>query len=236
MREIETLMQKKIDTSKLRAAIRRMGKDDVYHLLDRAIDLLSQQGLRRMVKGYLNPEKLEIEDGGKRDLLQEIRDFRDASLGGKYYEPFDVNWKNCSEKSRGTEAWIADFHRHLDGCVKMVKAKVYPAAKEGFAILFSLLRKIDEDQDEILFFADDGGVWEMGIDWRGMLPVWFRCLAAASGPDEYAREVTAAIRAFVHYDQKWFIPAARRAGTPDQRKRLMEIVAAGPESGARSGS
>jgi len=209
-----------------------MPKDDVFHLLDRAIDLLSQQGLRRLVKGYINPIQLEVDGEVRTDFLKEIREFQNVSLRGKYYESFAVNWKNCSEKSRGTEAWIADIHRHLDGCMKIAKAKMHAEAKEGFAILFSLLRKIDEDQDEILFFADDGGLWEFGIDWRGMLPVWFRCLAATSGPDDYAREVTAAIRDFAHEDRNWLLPRARRAGTPDQRKRLGELIASVPDSGA----
>ncbi|MBN1421412.1 MAG: hypothetical protein JXP34_21745 [Planctomycetes bacterium] len=130
----------------------------------------------------------------------------------------------------------ANSHRHLDGCLKCAKAKAYSDAKEGFGILFSLLRKIDEGRDEILFFADDGGIWEFGIDWRGMLPAWFRCLAATSGSEEYAREVTAAIRDFAHYDEKWLIPRARRLGTHEQRTRLMEIVAVATSGIAEHGT
>jgi hypothetical protein len=82
-----------IDPEKVRAAVRRIKKDQVFCLLDRAIDLLSQKGLLALVKGYINPRDLRPDTDAAVDLLAAIRDFEKRSLRGDYYEPFDYNYK-----------------------------------------------------------------------------------------------------------------------------------------------
>ncbi len=39
------------------------------------------------------------------------------------------------------------------------------AGCQVFEVIFSLLRHIDECTDDILFFADEGGSWEVGVNW-----------------------------------------------------------------------
>jgi hypothetical protein len=210
----------RIDPEKVRAAIRRMRKDQVFCLLDRAVDLLSQQGLLALVEGYVNPRDLRPESEAAQDMLAAIRKFEETSLHRGYYEPFDVTYKNCNELSRGTETWKADFERLLKACVRKAKARDFAEAREGFAILFSLLRRLDESSDEILFFGDEGGSWMMGIDWSAVLPAWFRCLASTAKPEEYARQCTEVMDCFVHYDREDFLALARRLAPPEQRRAL----------------
>ena len=104
-------------------------------------------------------------------------------------------------------------------------AKLPPA---GFELLFPLLRKLDEEPDDIIFFADEGGLWQVGVEWESVLPAYFRSLAALATPEEYARDATSAIRDFADQDQKRFLGAARRAATAAQRRALQG--AAGPGS------
>jgi len=86
--------------------------------------------------------------------------------------------------------------------------------------LLGLLRRIDEDPDGVLFFADEGGVWQLGVDWRGLLPAYFRCLADESSPDVFVQRAKTANDDFVRIDRPWFIAAAARAARPAQRTAL----------------
>jgi hypothetical protein len=65
---------------------------------------------------------------------------------------------------------------------------------QAFEIIFSLLGKIDECTDDILFFADEGGSWQVGVDRENVLPAWFRVLSATAGPSEYARSITTLLK------------------------------------------
>ena len=40
----------------------------------------------------------------------------------------------------------------------------------------------------MVFFADEGGSWQVGVDWKSVLPADFRCLAETAGPEEFARK------------------------------------------------
>ncbi len=159
-----------IDRQKVLAAIRRMGSEYVFYMLDDAITLLPQTKLRRLIKQYLNPAELRPDGARKENLLADVKAFQKASLTGKYYQAFAVNSKNYTEKSSGTLAWIADCRRVLERCVAQSKKEDPATVCQAFEIIFSLLSKIDECTDDILFFADEGGSWQVGVDWENVLP------------------------------------------------------------------
>jgi hypothetical protein len=82
-----------IDRDKLRAAIRKLGREYVFYMLDDAIDLLPPAKLHKIVKKYLDLRRLrpDGEKPTKVDLLAEVKAFEKASLAGEYYESFDVD-------------------------------------------------------------------------------------------------------------------------------------------------
>jgi hypothetical protein len=80
-----------IDRDKLRAAIRRMGGEYVFYMLDDAITLLSQTKLRKLIAQYLNPVELRADGAGEKNVLADVKAFQKASLAGKYYQAFSVN-------------------------------------------------------------------------------------------------------------------------------------------------
>lgn len=43
-----------------------------------------------------------------------------------------------------------------------------------------LIDPIDEDLDDIVSFADEGGTWAIGVDWTRVLRPWFRVLSATT--------------------------------------------------------
>jgi len=97
-----------VDRAKLRARIRKLPKDDIYRLLDRAIDLIAPSKMPKLLEGYFHPEALHADGSPAQSLLEDVKAFHAASLSGEYYEDFDVNSKNFMQKSRGTEAFVAD--------------------------------------------------------------------------------------------------------------------------------
>ena len=211
-----------IDRDKLRAAIRRMGSEYVFYMLDDAITLLPQTKLRKLIAQYLNPAELRPHGERKGNLLADVKAFQKASLTGKYYQPFSVNSKNYTEKSSGTLAWIAGCCRLLERCVAHSKKEDPATACQAFEIIFSLLSKIDEGTDDILFFADEGGSWEVGVDWESVLPAWFKVLSATAGPSEYAQGITTVLKRHYKHGRIKMFAVARKIATPAQRQALPE--------------
>jgi hypothetical protein len=211
---------RKIDLDKLRVAIQGLSDEQVRYILEEAIDMLSQAKLIKLVKPFVDPAQLRPDNRAGGSLLADVKAFREASLAGEYYETFNVNSKNYREKSRGTRTWIAECERLFGRCVAAV-GKTEPAEIcQAFDILFVLLDRLDEGDDDIIFFADEGGSWEVGVDWEKVLPAWFACLAATTEPDEYARCVTQAIEKHGSYRREKYLAGARKVATPAQRQAL----------------
>ena len=131
-----------------------------------------------------------------------------------------VNSKNCMEQSTGTTAFIAEYRRLLDRCVTEEKKAKPAEAREAFDILFGLLDYIDECNDDVIFFADEGGSWQVGVDWERVLPPWFRVLSATASPEEYAERITALLEHHYNYGRDKMLAVARKTATPEQRKAL----------------
>jgi hypothetical protein len=213
-----------IDRGKLRAAIRKLGDESVFYMLDEALDLLPQSKLLKLVKRYVDPSKLQPHGDGQGNLLSDVKAFEKASLAGEYYESFAVNSKNFMEKSPGTRAWIAECHRLLDRCVAHGK-KGHPfEVRRAFDIIFGLLDRIDECLDDVIFFADEAGSWQVGIEWEKALPAWFRALSTTAAPEEYAGRITALLKHHYAYGSAKMLAIARKIATPEQRQALADVI------------
>ena len=105
------------------------------------------------------------------------------------------------EKSKGTDAFIAEFERLIAKCVRAAAKGPRGNVRKAFELLFALLRRLDTDSNDVVFFADEGGSWQVGVDWRVALAGYFQCLADVASADEFAREVDRAIRDFSEYDR-----------------------------------
>ena len=66
-----------------------------------------------------------------------------ASLA-RIYEDFSVNSKNYMSKSRGTEAFIAEFERLTNACVRAAGKGPRSHVRKTFELLFDFLRRLDE--------------------------------------------------------------------------------------------
>ena len=175
-----------IDRDKLRAEVRKLGNEYVFSMLDDAIELLPLAKLHKIAKKYLDLKRLrpDAEQATRPSLLTDVKRFEKASLAGEYYESFGVNSQNYTQKSAGTSAWIAEYLRLLDHCVINAKKSNPAEVREAMDILFGLLNHIDQGQDDVIFFADEGGSWQVGVDWAQVLPVWFKVLSATAEPEQ----------------------------------------------------
>ena len=214
------MARSQIDPEKIRVFIRSLRKDDLAHLLDRAIDFVPRTKLPKLVDGLADPGQFQPEDSSARDLLEAVSRFQAASERGDYYDGFDVNSKNFMEMSRGTETWIAECERLYDRCVEQVSRGGYAEMREALEILFGLLRRIDEGTDDILFFADEGGSWLVVVAWEKVLPAWFESLVPATNPEEYAEAVVGVIDEFDDSHRNKHLREARRVASPAQKKAL----------------
>ena len=214
------------DRNKLRAAVRKLAREEIFYMLDDAIDLLPPSKLHKIAGKYLDlkPLQPDREKATKSSLLSNVKAFAKASLAGEYDECFSVNSKNYREQSTATTAWIAECHRLLDRCVTQQK-KGYPAeVRQAFDIIFGLLDHINEGKDDIIFFADEGGSWQVGVDWDLVLPAWFKVLSATVAPKGYAGRIATLLEHRYGYGRDKMIAVARKAATPDQRKALAEVT------------
>ena len=217
-----------IDRDKLRAAVRKLGNEYVFYMLDDAIELLPPAKLHNLAKKYLDLKRLhpDAKEATTPSLLADAQCFQKASLAGEYYESFNVNSKNYMEQSAGTRAWIAEYLRLLDRCVSSAKGSDLAEVREAMDILFGLLDHIDECLDDVIFFADEGGSWQVGVDWAKVLPVWFKALSATAEPDEYAKRIKDVLSRHYSYGRDKMFALARRTATPDQGKALAKVKGA----------
>ena len=128
------------------------------------------------------------------------------------------------QRSEGTETFIAEFERQLRRCIRAAAKAPRAPARQAFELLLALLRRIDEGNDDVIFFADEGGSWAVGVDWREALPVYFQCLADSAAPEEFASAVDGAIRDFAEYQRAAQLTAARRVANAEQRATLRAVA------------
>jgi hypothetical protein len=226
-----------IDRDKLRLAVRKLGDEYVRYMLDDAIELLPPTKLHKIAKKYLDlrPLRPDPEKATEATLLAEVKLFEKASLAGEYYDSFAVNSKNHTQQSAGTSSWIAAFRRLLDRCVAGAKTENPTDVRKAMDILFGLLAHIDECHDDVVFFADEGGSWQVGVDWARVLPAWFKVLSVTAEPEDFAEQITALLSRHYSYGRDKMLAVARRTATPPQRKALAEAESGHARTGNRGG-
>jgi hypothetical protein len=211
-----------LDREKLRTAIRKMGDDYIFYMLDDAITLLPEAKLRNLVEYYLDATAFCADGTRKRNLLADARSFQKASLSGSYYNGSAGRGKNREEDPIETLSWIAECRRLLDRCAKQTPKRNAAEVCQAFEIVFGLLDHIDEGHDDVISFADEGGSCQMGFDWEKVLPAWFRVLSATVDPADYAHRIGAFLNRHCAFGRTRMLAVARNTATPAQRQALPE--------------
>jgi hypothetical protein len=198
----------KFNRNQVRRAIRQMGDEYIFYLLDDAISLLSDAQLRDLIAPYMDPEQF-VADDEKEDLLNEVLAFQRASLAGEYCEEPPTRRANWGENSRATISWIADFRRLLDRCVAESKSTSGAELCKAFEILFGLLDSLDDGTGEGMVFAEECGSWMVGVEWNRVMPAWFQVLAASTEASVFARCAETMIARRCHIEKAEMLALAR---------------------------
>jgi hypothetical protein len=220
-------VKRTVDPKRLRSALGKLTRRDLLVVLDRALAHVPNHGLAAVVDGFIALDDLVAVGSKKRvRVIDKVKAFDRASRRGEYYDSFNVNSRNFMEKSEGTEEWIAECKALLEDVLRLSSAGDAAEAREAFELIFALLRRLNEGEDDIIFFADEAGSWQVGVDWSRVLPAYFRSLAATAPAEEYARLAVAVVRDFVHHDAAKYLSRARGAGTKEQKAAMRTLVPA----------
>lgn len=175
----------------------RLDRGDLLLLFARALKSTKPGDLESIFVDYARPE--EVGDAEKQEpkpLLDAARAFTAAAMRGDFYEQFAVNWRNSTQRSDRTHEFEARLQLLLDRCAEEVADGDPIEVVASYELIFTLLRAIEKWDRDIVFFADEGGVWQFGINWRRVLPPYLRCLVKTVGSAEFGRRAMAVIEDF----------------------------------------
>jgi len=219
------MARKRIDWETLEPALRKRKKEELLKVLRDAYQALSASDVVSVFGAYVDFTTLDLQSSSRKSmaqhrLLEAVQNFHAKSLAGQYYESFQVNSKNFMEKSEGTELWISECNQLFDKCVEFSGQGHHAEVHSAMDLLFELLAQLDTGSDEIIFFADEPGSWQVGINDDKVLPAYFTSLAAVAEPEDYAVRVMEVIKEHGSYASENFFEAARKAANEAQRKAL----------------
>ena len=205
----------------LRADLRTLNRGSLLIIAERAIELLPATQLNALLCDFVQlPAPTAEADNAPASLFDEVRAFYDAAMTGKYYETVEINNRGRQEHSKSTDAFISEFDRLLRSCIRATVQEMHSETRSSFELLLSLLRHIGDGHDDVLFFADDGGVSDFGVNWRTALPAYFNCLSKTSSPEEFARSVDFSIENFSPPDRPHLLAEARNIANVAQRMTM----------------
>jgi hypothetical protein len=208
-----------IDRQKLRAQLRELDRGALLVLLERALDRISDTSTFEVVRDYLRPAQLPSATPAP-PLLDEVLAWSKAALAGAYYEDYLVTSSNFDLHSNSVDHFIADFDRLLARVLSSVETESAADVREMIELMIAPLRRLDEGMDDVLFFGDEGGSWQIGVNWDEVFSIYFRVLAETATPDEFAYEVHRIIDDFEHSDRPKHLERARGCGNTVQRAAL----------------
>lgn len=211
------------DLTKLRNELRGLRRCDLLIIAERAAELVPKTNLEALLGDFMHVDVLVVPGSKRAPLIEEVQKFYSESRDGRYFESFEVNSKNFMDRSRGTDAFVAELDRQLRQCVQAVGLQPGLSVCEAFEVIFRLLRHIDEVHDDVVFFADEAGSWQLGINWRMVFHAYFRCLVETISPEEFARTVDQMIGAFAEHERPLHLRTAYRVAPAAQQAALRAL-------------
>lgn len=204
------------DLEKLRAELRSLRRGDLLKIAERATQLLHGAELEGLLGDFMKLEVVVEGESPQVPLIEDVQRFYRESLEGLYFDEIEATAKHRLEHSRGTDAFMAEMDRLLRRCAHRSTLEPSTSVCDAFELLLQLLRHIDEGHDDVVFFSDEPGSWQFGIDWLTVLPAYFRCLAESVSPADFAISVEEVIRNFAEHERPRYMNAAHQAAKTAQ--------------------
>ena len=190
-------------------------------IAERATELLPTRKLNALLADFMPLN--EVTSSARVSLIDDVRLFHAASLAGEYHEECRGHSNKVDDQSKRTDVFIAEFDRLTRRCIRAAKTAPPLAVREAFELLFELLRHIDKANDEIIFFADEGGSRDIGVDWRLVFPAYFRCVGETASAHVFVQVVDHVIRDFADDQRPQYLQIARRVANPAQKAALRAL-------------
>lgn len=186
-----------INHEKAFSVLTRLSRGDLLTILAKLLLRLKPGDLEAAFSDYARPAELgDVDPQPRQPLLDVTREFTEAAMRGAYYEDFAVNWRNSTQTSGGTQEFEARLDLLFDRFIDESTTGDAFEVCASYELIFDLLREIDKFEKDIVFWADEGGVWNFGIPWRRVLPPYFRCLMKTA-PTECRAKAKAVIDTLV---------------------------------------
>lgn len=212
-----------IDLHRVNLALTTWDRDALHSL---ALDLLAAVPKTRqaaVLKRHLALDSLRAHPRPAQSALAEVKRFHEAALGREYFEPFQVNSKNYMSQSIGTQNFIAEYHRQAKQVAQQASAGADAQACEGFSLLLDLHSRVDDIED-IIFLADEHGAWQIGCDWKALIPLWLSSLQRVSDPAHYADTVLEMVEGLGYGKPAGLEEMAFDHASPEQQRELRDAL------------
>src|SRR5665213_2122685 len=175
--------------------LQRTDRKDLLVMLARALRSVPLGNLESIFSDYAHPHEIgDVDPHVPKPLLEAVREFTEAALRGEFYVGA---LRKTPDPSGASHDFEAQLDLLFDRCVAEAPTTDPSAIRTAYELLFNLLREIDKFEKDILFFADEGGIWQFGINWQRVLPPYIHCLAKTIEPDEFKRRAEGVIEEFV---------------------------------------
>jgi hypothetical protein len=200
--------------------LRRLERDQLLVLFARTLRFVPATCLEQIFQEHAHPHEVgDVHQVERRPLVEAVRAFVEAALRGDYYLAFPFNSPHYTDKSGGTQTFEAQLDLLFDRCVDEATSAESAQVVTAYELLFDLLREIDKFEKDIVFFADEGGVWQFNLNWKRILPPFIQCLAKVTERGEFERRTEAVLEEFVDSRQRGEL---RRAFAGEQHARATE--------------
>jgi len=215
--------RKKLTAAQLRQIgldLEELSRDRLFGLVTLALRALDADTAVRV----LGSVGIRLEDrrraAGDADLLRDMETFCRESYAGEYYESFNVNSRNFSELSAGTLDWTRKCERLGARCLAGGAKKATSAGAKACGLLVQMLHHVDEGHDDIVFWADEGGTWQVEVDKDRLQRAWFEGLAKTASDGDYVEAAKVAIGMVWERERTAVVQLVRRVASASQRKAL----------------
>ena len=172
-----------MNKQQLFALLEKQPPSKILELLKDSYSKMSAEQ-RKLIFGQLvkRPKSIIIVT---KNVIKEVNQFYEDSLGGRYYAPFDINSKNFRYIPEETEEWFSRIGELLIDSVKLSERGEDVAAVECFKLLNELIERMSDGEE--IVFADEYGTWMIPDDEKTRIKAYATSLAKVATSEEFAK-------------------------------------------------
>lgn len=213
-----------MNKTKLFDYLKKRKSSELIKLLDDCYSCMKTRDISAVFGHIESKLPVNKSPNGGNKLLKSVNKFRDASLNGEYYAPFDINSKNYMDVPEETDMWFEQLGDLLTDSTHLSNHGDHINAVKCFEILYMLMEKIDRGEE--IVFADELGMWMLPINEEPCINAYFKSAAAVYDPDKYVKAVLPIIRSdgYSSFKNKAYDKAKRAANKSQKLLLDNEII------------